>query len=95
MSHGGENGIIYTDYTIDSRNNNHKSRKKGLTVRSMAAFESYTTKEVFSALRSNRHLKNCHKIVVIQVIFALEYNFCNVKMIKFDKNNIFKQFPGM
>jgi len=69
MSHGGENGIIYTDH-ISSQENNHTSRAEGTKVTSMAAFESYTTKEVFSALRSNLNLKNCPKVVVIQVIFV-------------------------
>lgn len=78
MSHGGENGIIHTDY-IDSENENSKKRTKGTQVSSMLAFESYTTKEVFNALRTNRNLKRCQKIVVIQVkcykIFETQDNF--------------------
>jgi hypothetical protein len=66
MSHGGENGIIYTDH-IPTKEKNHTSREKGRKVSSMAAFESYTTKEVFSALRRNQNLKKCLKAVVIQV----------------------------
>jgi hypothetical protein len=66
MSHGGENGTIYTDF-IDNQDETKKMRTKGSRVNFLSAFESYTTKEVFDALRNNPNLKNCHKVVVFQV----------------------------
>lgn len=75
MSHGTENGILYTDY-VKQRGQNINIRAKGTTVSSMNAFESYTTKEVFNALRNNPYLKKCHKVVVIQVKSANACDAC-------------------
>jgi hypothetical protein len=62
MSHGGDNGVIHTDYLKSGSQPNGRS-----VFNNFDDFEDYTIDDIFKAINCNPNLTNSLKIIVIQV----------------------------
>jgi hypothetical protein len=62
MSHGDENGVIYTDYLKSEAQADEHS-----VTHDIKEFEEYNIDDIFKAVNCNTNLTNSLKIIVIQV----------------------------
>jgi len=62
MSHGDENGVIYTDYLKSGGQADEHS-----DCHDIKDFEEYNIDDIFKAVNCNTNLTNSLKIIVIQV----------------------------